>query len=140
MRARSIPNSNTANQEEDNVVVGVDLGKTVFQLCVADGGCRPVESQRLSRAQFERYFVNRQVRLVVMEACATSHHWARWMAGLGIEVMLIAAQYVRAYVRRNKTDAADAPVLLEGARSPGIRPVRVRWRRGDRSGLRWSVA
>lgn len=125
MSTRCAPKPHTADREEA-VIVGVDLGKTVFQLCVADRTWRPLESKRLSRSQFEHYFVNRQVSLVVMEACATSHHWARWMVKLGIEVMLIPAQYVRAYVRRNKTDAADAAALLEAARCPDIRPVRIK--------------
>ena len=72
--------------------------------------------QRLTRTQFERWFANRAVGLVVMEACGSAHHWARWLAGLGIEVRLLPAPYVRAYVKRNKTDAADAGALLEAAR------------------------
>ncbi len=69
-------------------VVGVDLAKSMFQLAVADGSCRVIESHRLTRAQFERWFVNRAVGLVVMEACGSAHHWARWLNGLGIEVRL----------------------------------------------------
>lgn len=126
MSSPCIANPNTANQEEDGVVVGVDLGKTVFQLCIANGAWRIVDTQRLSRPQFERFFVNRKVALVVMEACGTSHHWARWLQGLGIQALLIPAQYVRAYVRRNKTDAADAAALLEAARCADIKPVRVK--------------
>lgn len=110
----------------DGAIVGVDLAKSVFQLCIADASWRVTDSRRLSRAQFERFFVNRAVSLVVMEACGTSHHWARWMRSLGIEVVLIPAQYVRAYVRRNKTDAADAAALLEAARCVDIRPVRIK--------------
>lgn len=120
---KSLP---SAHQDADAAIIGVDLGKTVFQLCVADSAWRVTGTLRLSRTQFERYFINRRVALVVMEACGTSHHWARWMANLGIEVRLIPAQYVRAYVRRNKTDAADAAALLEAARSPDIRSVRVK--------------
>jgi transposase len=125
VNARS-SDTNTVLKEEDPLIVGVDLGKTVFQLCIADGAWRTVETKRLSRAQFERYFVNRQVSRVVMEACGTAHYWARWLNGLGIEVVLLPAQYVRAYVRRNKTDAADAAALLEAARSADIHPVRVK--------------
>jgi transposase len=95
-------------------------------LCIADGAWRIVDTQRLSRPQFERFFVNRNVALVVVEACGTSHHWARWLQGMGIEVLLIPAQYVRAYVRRNKTDAADAAALLEAARCADVKPVRVK--------------
>jgi transposase len=107
-------------------VVGVDLAKSVFQLAVADGSWRVVESHRLTRTQFERWFVNRAIGLVVMEACGSAHHWARWLNGLGIEVRLLPAAYVRAYVKRNKTDAADACALLEAARCAEIVPVRVK--------------
>ena len=107
-------------------VVGVDLAKSVFQLAVADSTWHVVEHHRLTRTQFERWFANRAVGLVVMEACGSAHHWARWLGGLGVEVKLLPAQYVRAYVKRNKTDAADAAALLEAARSAEIVPVRVK--------------
>lgn len=107
-------------------VVGVDLSKNVFQLAVADGAWRVVATHRLTRGQFERWFANRQVGLVVMEACGSAHHWARQLASLGIEVKLLPARYVRAYVKRNKTDAADAAALLEAARCADIVPVRVK--------------
>jgi transposase len=111
---------------EEGAIVGVDLAKTVFQLCIADSNWHVRDAKRLSRHQFEQFFINRDVALVVMEACGTAHHWARWLQGLGIQVQLIPAQYVRAYVRRNKTDAADAAALLEAARCAEIRPVRVK--------------
>ena len=105
--------------------VAVDLAKSVFQLAVADASWRVVETHRLTRTQFERWFANRDVSLVIMESCGSAHHWARWLNGLGIEVRLLPAQYVRAYVKRNKTDAADAAALLEAARASDMRPVRV---------------
>ena len=86
-------------QSTTGVIVGADLAKNVFALCVADARWRPVESQRLTRAQFERWFANRAVSRVVMEACGSAHHWARWLGSLGIEVTLLPARYVRAYVR-----------------------------------------
>ena len=58
-------------------VVGVDLAKSVFQLAVADVAWKVVESHRLTRTQFERWFVKRQVDLVIMEACGSAHHWVR---------------------------------------------------------------
>ena len=67
------------------------LAKTVFQLAVADDDWRVVERQRLTRTQFERWFANRAVGLVVMEACGSAHHWARWLNALGIEVRLLPA-------------------------------------------------
>ena len=103
--------------------VAVDLAKNVFAIAVADGEWKVVERARLTRGQFERWFQNRAVRLVVMEACATAHHWARVLRDRGVEVRLLPAKYVRAYVKRNKTDAADAQALLEAARSADITPV-----------------
>ena len=107
-------------------VVGVDVAKSIFQLAVADRNWRVMETHRLTRSQFERWFANRDVSLVVMEACGSAHHFARWLNGLGIEVLLLPARYVRAYVKRNKTDAADAAALLEAARASDISPVRVK--------------
>jgi transposase len=120
--------SSSKRKESDMnaTTVAVDLAKSVFQLAVADGHWRVVETQRLTRTQFERWIANRDVALVIMEACGSAHHWARWLSGLGIEVKLLPAQYVRAYVKRNKTDAADAAALLEAARAFNIRPVRVK--------------
>jgi transposase len=110
----------------DATTVAVDLAKSVFQLAVADASWRVIEKHRLTRTQFERWFSNRNVGLVVMEACGSAHHWARWLNSLGIGVRLLPAQYVRAYVKRNKTDAADAAALLEAARASDMHPVRVK--------------
>jgi transposase len=67
-----------------------------------------IEKHRLTRSQFERFFANRAVKLVVMEACGRGHYWTRQIQALGIEVRLLPPRYIRAYVKRNKTDAADA--------------------------------
>ncbi len=106
--------------------VAVDLAKSVFELAVADDQWKVRERARLTRRQFERWFHHRAVRLVVMEACATAHYWARMLRASGIEVRLLPAQYVRAYVKRNKTDAADALALIEAARGCDITPVAVK--------------
>jgi transposase len=106
--------------------VAIDLAKSVFEVAVADQNWRVVDRARLSRPQFERWFHNRAVGLVVMEACGSAHFWARNLQGLGIEVKLLPPRYVRAYVKRNKTDAADAAALLEAARCADIVPVRVK--------------
>jgi transposase len=110
----------------DATTVAVDLAKSVFQLAVADRHWKVQERARLTRRQFERWFVNRSVSLVVMEACGSAHHWARYLQNLGIEVRLLPPKYVRAYVKRNKTDAADAAALLEAARCADIVPVRIK--------------
>ena len=109
-----------------STTVAVDLAKSVFQLAVADASWKVVESHRLTRSQFERFFDNRSVDLVIMEACGSAHYWGRRLAGLGIRVKLLPAAYVRAYVKRNKTDAADARALLEAARASDMVPVRIK--------------
>jgi hypothetical protein len=109
-----------------STTVAVDLAKSVFQLAVADASWKVIETHRLTRSQFERWFHNRDVSLVVMESCGSAHHSARHLSCLGIEVKLLPAKYVRAYVKRNKTDAADAAALLEAARASDIEPVRVK--------------
>jgi transposase len=106
--------------------VAVDLAKNVFELAVADAHWRVVERHRLSRGQFQRWFANRAVGLVVMEACGSAHYWGRWLTSLGIEVRLLPPRYVRPYVKRNKTDAADAAALLEALRCADIAPVRIK--------------
>ena len=106
--------------------VAVDLAKNVYQVAVADREWRVTERHRLTRAQFERFFANRSVGLVVMEACGSAHYWARSIATLGIEVRLLPPRYVRAYVKRNKTDAADAAALLEAVRCADVLPVKVK--------------
>ena len=109
-----------------DTTVAVDLAKSVFQIAIADDKWKVIAQHRLTRSQFERWFANRQVGRVVMEACGSAHHWARWLAGQGIEVRLLPAAYIRAYVKRNKTDAADACALLEAARCADIQPVRIK--------------
>ena len=110
----------------DATTVAVDLAKSVFQLAIADRNWRIVHKARLSRAQFHHWFDNRQVGLVIMEACGSAHHWARALQARGIEVRLLPPRYVRAYVKRNKTDAADAAALLEAVRCADIVPVRIK--------------
>lgn len=106
--------------------VAVDLAKNVYQLALADQNWRVIEKHRLTRTQFERFFANRAVKLVIMEACGSAHYWARHIQALGIEVSLLPPRYIRAYVKRNKTDAADAAALLEAARCADIVPVKIK--------------
>ncbi len=61
-----------------------------------------------------------------MEACATTHYWARELKGLGHEVRLMPPQYVKAYVKRNKNDSADAEAICEAVKRPSMRFVPVK--------------
>lgn len=106
--------------------IAVDLAKTVFQVALATRAGRITQHRRLSRAQFDRFLRETAPALVVMEACGTAHHWGRVAQAAGHEVRLLPPKYVRPYVRRNKTDRADAAALLEALRNPAIRPVPVK--------------
>ena len=106
--------------------IGVDLAKTRIQLAVADEHHQVQQRLRLSRARFEAFATNHPKCLFVMEACGSSQPWGRRLKSMGHDVKLLPAQYVRAYLRRNKTDAADAAALIEAARAPDIRPVPIK--------------
>ena len=105
---------------------GIDLAKNVFEIALADERGHILERQRLSRARFDRFFANRPACRIVVEACGSAHHHARRLSSQGHSVVLLPAQYARAYVRRNKTDAADAAALIEASRCPDIRPVPIK--------------
>ena len=98
--------------------VAVDLAKNVFELALADARWKIVERARLTRAQFERWFDNRKVDRVVMEACGSAHHWARTLRARGIEVRLLPAQYVRCCARRRwRTEPDDLLIASRVGRS-----------------------
>ena len=110
----------------NRTTIAVDLAKSVFQVAVADADWRVVARQRFSRGQLLRFFAEQQPCLVVIEACGTAHFWGRWLSSLGFTVRLLPPQYVRAFVRRNKTDRSDAEALLEAARSADLAAVPVK--------------
>jgi transposase len=110
----------------DATTIGVDLAKTVFELALANAAWRLIGRKRLTRPQFERFLATHPAIHVVMEACGTAHHWARVARAHGHHVTLLPPQYVRPYVRRNKTDRTDAEALLEAVRSGQIAPVTIK--------------
>lgn len=106
--------------------IGLDIAKRVFQLHSVDPNTGEITQQTLKRSQVLRRFANLPVSVVAMEACGSAHYWARELAKLGHEVRLIAAQFVRPFVKGNKTDAADAEAIWEAAQRPGMRFVAVK--------------
>ena len=77
----------------------------------------------LSRAQVSVFFAKTERGVVAMEACGSAHHWGRLLRTLGHEIKLIASQFVRPFVKTNKTDAADAQAIWEAAQRPEMRFV-----------------
>lgn len=92
--------------------LGLDLAKSVFRVHGVDEGRAPALRRQLRRAQVLDFFRRLEGPVLVgIETCATARHWARGIATFGHEVRLPPPQYVKAYVKRNKTDAADAEAI-----------------------------
>ena len=106
--------------------IGLDIAKNVFQVHGIDAEEKVVVRKQLRRSQVIAFFKALAPCLIGMEACATAHHWARELAKLGHEVRLMPAKDVKAYVKRNKNDAADAEAICEAVRRPTMRFVRVK--------------
>lgn len=106
--------------------VGLDLAKHVFQVHGVDGNGAIVLRKRLRRVQVLAFFSRVPRCLIGLEACTTAHYWARELRALGHEVRLMPAQYVKAYVKRNKNDAADAEAICEAVMRPTMRFVPVK--------------
>ena len=105
---------------------GVDLAKRVFQLHWVDMETGEICRRQLKRGEVAEFFANRGPSVIVTEACGSAHYWARKFAGMGHEVRLIAGQFVRPFVKSNKTDAADAQAIWEAAQRPGLKFVAVK--------------
>ena len=106
-----------------DMMVGVDLAKSVFQVHVASRTGEVQYRKKLSRKQFRAFMAQQEPSLVIFEACGSAHYWAREMEALDHEVRLIAPQYVRPFVKRQKNDAADAEAIVIAARQPEMRFV-----------------
>jgi transposase len=102
------------------------LAKHVFQVHGVDARGLVVVQRRLRRSEVIKYFSRLEPTIVGMEACSTSHYWARELRSLGHEVRLMPAQYVKAYVKRQKNDAADAAAICEAVSRPSMRFVPVK--------------
>ena len=106
--------------------IGLDLAKHVFQVHGIDAQGTTVLRKRLRRGQVLAFFSRIPRCVVGLEACATAHYWARELGALGHEVRLMPAQYVKAYIKRNKHDAADAEAICEAVQRPTMRFVPVK--------------
>src|ERR1700694_5897098 len=110
----------------DITTIGLDLAKNVFQVHAVDEAGSVVVRKRLRRGQVLAFFAGIPPCLVGLEACATAHHWARELIALGHETHLMPPHYVKAYVKRNKHDVADAEAICEAVRRPSMRFVPVK--------------
>jgi transposase len=106
--------------------IGLDIAKNVFYVYGVDSQGQAVVSRQLRRRQVVAFFSQIQPALVGIEACATSHYWARQLMQLGHGVRLMPPHYVRPYVKRQKSDAMDAEAICEAITRPRMRFVAVK--------------
>ena len=104
-------------------VIGLDIAKSVFQLNGVDEAGAIVLQKRLTRSRLLPFLEKMPPCVIGMEACSTSHYWARELARLGHQVKLMPAQYVKPYVKRQKNDMADAEAIAEAVTRPTMRFV-----------------
>ena len=107
--------------EQKVVTVGLDLAKNVFQVHAIGADGAVLIRRKLRRTEVIRFFAELPRCLVGMEACASAHHWARELMAIGHEVRLMPPAYVKPYVKRGKTDAADAEAICEAVGRPNMR-------------------
>lgn len=108
-------------------IIGIDLTKRVFQLHGACANGAVIYRKKLTRVQLLAFMSQQPKCTVAMEACATAHCWGREIEQLGHTVRLIAPNYVKPFVKRQKNDAADAEAIVEAASRPtGLVPLRFR--------------
>ena len=110
----------------DITTIGLDLAKSVFQVHAVDAMGSVVMRKRLRRSQVLAFFAEIPPCLIGLEACATAHYWARELIALGHEARLMPPNYVKAYVKRNKHDVADAEAICEAVRRPSMRFVPIK--------------
>src|SRR6476660_4963905 len=106
--------------------IGLDLAKSVFQVHAINDAGEVIVRKTLRRSQVLSFFAKLPPCLVGMEACGTSHHWAREILKLGHEVRLMPPAHVKPYVKRGKTDANDAEAICEAVTRPTMRFVPVK--------------
>jgi len=110
----------------DITTVGLDVAKQVFQVHGVDAHGKVVVRKQLRRKEVVAYFTKLAPCEIGMEACSSSHYWARRLQGLGHTVKLMAPQFVRPYVKTNKTDARDAEAICEAVTRPSMRFVPIK--------------
>lgn len=106
--------------------IGLDLAKLVFQVHALDAAGNVVTLRAIRRSQLLDFFERTPPCLVGMEACASAHYWTREIGKFGHQVRIMPASYVKAYVKRNKTDAADAEAICEAVTRPTMQFVPVK--------------
>jgi len=107
-------------------LIAIDLAKNVFQVCLMNKNNTVVVNKQLRRSELMAYIQKQEPTTVAMEACYSSHYWARSFQEMGHEVKLIPAQFVKPFVRGNKSDRNDAVAIAEAAQRPNLKAVPIK--------------
>lgn len=110
-----------------HTVIGIDLAKSIFQVCIVDARNQKVRTNKALRRHQVRDYMRRQPACrVFMEACGGAHYWARQLQAMGHQVRLIAPQFVTPFRKGHKTDANDALAIAEAGLRPDMRFVTIK--------------
>src|SRR5262245_10396660 len=123
---KAITTRSEGGSEVNVTTLGIDLAKNVFRLHGVDSRGRAVVDRQLRRTQLLPFIAELKPCRVGMEACGGAHYWALEIAKLGHEVHLMSPQFVRPYVKSNKTDANDAEAICEAVGRPSMRFVAIK--------------
>jgi len=126
MKVRTSHQLERADPMKEATLIGIDLAKEVFQLHGVDFTGKEVFRKRLTKKKLIEFMVQHPKCTVVMEACGSSHHWARTFSSMGHEAKLIAPNFVKPFLKSNKNDAQDAAAICEAAQRPSMRFVSVK--------------
>lgn len=107
-------------------ILGIDLGKTKFQLCGLTQSGKKIIDKQLTRKRLPGFVANLPSCLIGLESCGGSHYWARLFRSYGHTVKMIAPQFVKPFVKSNKNDRADAEAICEAIQRPNMRFVAIK--------------
>lgn len=111
----------------DNItIIGVDLAKHSFQVCALNRANKVVFNKAITRHKLMAFLLQYPNATIVMEACASAHHWSRELMQCGLRTQLLPAQHVASMLRGNKNDANDALAIAEASRRPNLHAVQTK--------------
>jgi transposase len=102
-------------------IIGIDLAKRIFQVCGLNRAGKPVFNKKLRRSELLSFVARHRGAIVALESCGGSSYWGRRFRELGFQVKLIPPQFVKPFVKTNKSDFADAEAICEAAARPTMR-------------------
>jgi len=106
--------------------IGIDLGKTTFHLVALGASGKVLVKKKFTQKQLLAYTANLQTSLIGLEACSGAHFLGRALRKQGHEVRLIAAQFVKPFVKSNKNDFIDAEAIAEAVERKNMRFVPIK--------------